>query len=46
MWQELEETWVDGERNAEPSSGAPLHRQTSHKHVLTTDLALEDVVNV
>lgn len=44
-WQELEETWVDGERGEE-SACPPLHRQTSHKHVLATDLSLEDVVNV
>ncbi|KAG7173365.1 putative F-actin-uncapping protein LRRC16A-like 3 [Homarus americanus] len=45
--KELEETWVDGERGGAGSTSAPpLHRQTSHKHVLTTDLALEDVVNV
>lgn len=43
--QELEETWVDGERGEE-STCPPLHRQTSHKHVLATDLSLEDVVNV
>ncbi|XP_066939550.1 F-actin-uncapping protein LRRC16A isoform X39 [Macrobrachium rosenbergii] len=44
--KELEETLVDGEHGTASSSGPPLHRQTSHKHVLTTDLALEDVVNV
>nr|XP_045600770.1 F-actin-uncapping protein LRRC16A-like isoform X16 [Procambarus clarkii] len=44
--EELEETWVDGERDGDSISGPPLHRQTSHKHVLNTDLALEDVVNV
>ncbi|XP_068242578.1 F-actin-uncapping protein LRRC16A-like isoform X19 [Palaemon carinicauda] len=44
--EELEETLVDGEHGTASSSGPPLHRQTSHKHVLTTDLALEDVVNV
>lgn len=44
--EELEETWVDGERDGGSNSGPPLLRQTSHKHVLTTDLALEDVVNV
>lgn len=44
--KELEETLVDGERGTGSSPGPPLHRQTSHKHVLTTDLALEDVVNV
>ncbi|XP_042873421.1 uncharacterized protein LOC122254021 isoform X2 [Penaeus japonicus] len=44
--EELEETWVDGEQSTGSSAGPPLHRQTSHKHVLTTDLALEDVVNV
>ncbi|KAK8386933.1 hypothetical protein O3P69_017970 [Scylla paramamosain] len=43
--EELEETWVDGERGEE-SLCPPLHRQTSHKHVLATDLSLEDVVNV
>ncbi|XP_045104888.1 F-actin-uncapping protein LRRC16A-like isoform X30 [Portunus trituberculatus] len=43
--EELEETWVDGERG-EDSLCPPLHRQTSHKHVLATDLSLEDVVNV
>ncbi|XP_071542687.1 F-actin-uncapping protein LRRC16A isoform X1 [Panulirus ornatus] len=44
--EELEETWVDGEQSAGSTSGPPLQRQTSHKHVLTTDLVLEDVVNV
>ncbi|XP_063611498.1 F-actin-uncapping protein LRRC16A-like isoform X6 [Penaeus indicus] len=44
--EELEETWVDGEQSTGSSAAPPLHRQTSHKHVLTTDLALEDVVNV
>ncbi|KAK7083758.1 hypothetical protein SK128_012194 [Halocaridina rubra] len=44
--KELEETMVDGEQGKGSTVSPPLHRQTSHKHVLTTDLALEDVVNV
>ncbi|XP_076044426.1 F-actin-uncapping protein LRRC16A-like isoform X16 [Oratosquilla oratoria] len=47
--QELKESCIDAEEKTDELDGsraALLQRQTSHKHVLTNDLSIEDVVNV
>ncbi|XP_076044430.1 F-actin-uncapping protein LRRC16A-like isoform X20 [Oratosquilla oratoria] len=47
--EELKESCIDAEEKTDELDGsraALLQRQTSHKHVLTNDLSIEDVVNV